>query len=229
VSDQNRFVLLRRAVGPCFVAAVVAAIACAAPAAVSATTVTPESFTNCGGTVSHDRQGAASDEPNLLDYKFRCNGNISAFTIIVDQQGDAGGSIDDYNPAPSVFESDGVTPSPTETLACEGTTPSDGINCNAGGSALTAGFFAAGSIDPLQAYCKHLPAKAKGGTPAVPQAQVLLVVSDATGAEDGPFTLRSTKACPKVPNFVPARKAEHKQGKRKRTDTRDRAIRKESR
>ncbi len=208
MSDQHRFVLLRRAVGICFGAALVG---CAVPAAASAAAVTPASFTNCGGRVSHDRQGAAAGEPNLLDYKFRCNGGISAFTIVLEQQGDAGGSIDDYNPAPSVLESDGVTPSPTETLTCEGTTPSDGINCNAGaGAFLSAGNFAAGSIDPLQAYCKHLPAKARPGTPAVPQAKVQLVVSDATGAQDGPFTLRPAKACPKVPDVVPAHKAKRK-------------------
>jgi hypothetical protein len=191
-----------------------ALVGCAVPVAAGAATVTPASFTTCGGSVSHDPQGAGSGEPNLLDYKFRCDSAISAYTIVVNQQGDPGGSIDDYNPSPSVFEADGVTPSPTETLTCEGTTPSDGINCNAGaGGFLDTNFFAEGSIDPLQAYCKHFPAKAKAGTPAVPQAKVQLVVSDSTGAEDGPFTLRSAKACPKVANVVPARKARRKQAR----------------
>lgn len=208
MSDQHRFVVLRRVLEVCLGAALVG---CAVPVAASAATVTPASFTNCGGSVSHDRQGAAAGEPNLLDYKFRCNGSISAFTIILDQQGDPGGSIDDYNPAPSVLESDGVTPSPTEALTCEGTTPSDGINCNAGaGGVLGVGNFAEGAIDPLQVYCKHLPAKAKPGKPAIPQAKVQLVVTDSTGAQDGPFTLRSAKACPKVPDVVPARKAQRK-------------------
>lgn len=172
---------------------------------------TPESLTDCGGTVSHDPSGAAAGEPNLLDYKFACNSDISAYTIIVDQQGDSGGSIDDYNPSPSVFDSDGVTPNATESLTCEGTTPSDGINCNAGaGGVLSVFDFAEGSVDPIQAYCKHLPAKARPGTPAVPQAVVQLVVTDSTGAEDGPFDLGPANRCPKVPNFAPRPSAKSK-------------------
>jgi hypothetical protein len=42
---------------------------------------------------------------------------------------------------------------------------------------------------------------------------VQLVVTDTTGAEDGPFQLRSAKPCPKVPNFAPATKSSKKQGK----------------
>lgn len=185
----------------------VALVLCAMPVAAGAATAppTPESLTNCGGTVAHDRTGTALGEPNLLDYKFRCNGNISSYTIILDQQGDRGNGIDDYNPAPVVFDADGVTPSLTETLTCEGTTPSDGINCNAGaGGALAAANFAEGSIDPIQPYCKHFASNAKVGAAAIPQAQVQLVVTDATGAEDGPFDLGPAKACPKVPNFATA-------------------------
>ena len=188
---------------------------CIAPAAAGAATVTPVSFTNCGGTVTHDSKGSVADEPNLLDYRFHCSGNVSAYTVIVGQNGDAGGSVDDFSPSPSVLESDGVTPSPTESLTCEGTTPSDGFNCNAGaGGVLTAGNFAQGTVDPLQAYCKHFPAKAKPGTPAIAQARVWLVVTDSTGAQDGPFTLRSAKACPKVPNVLPASKVKHKSTRR---------------
>jgi hypothetical protein len=189
----------------------VAALACLLPTVATAAAPTPASFTNCGGTVSHDKSGASAGEPNLSDYKFRCNGDISAYSIVVDQQGNPGGSVDDFNPAPSVLESDGVTASPTETLTCEGVTPSDGINCNAGaGAVLSGGNFASGSIDLLQPFCKHLPTKGKAGTPAVPQAWVALVVTDSTGAQDGPFRLRSAKPCPRVPNVVPATKASKK-------------------
>jgi hypothetical protein len=185
--------------------------ACMLPAASSAA-VTPTSLTFCKGKVSPDAGGAAANEPNLLDYRFTCDGGITAYTIIVNQQGDAasGGAIDDFNPSPSVFETDGLTPSPTETITCEGTTPSNGVNCNltTGGVQLTREYFAAGSVDPIQPYCKHLPTTANGklakpGTPAVPQALVQLVVTDYTGAEDGPFTLWPSNACAKVPNAVP--------------------------
>jgi hypothetical protein len=201
----------------------------AAPALAKTTAVTPTSLTECGGHVTPDSGATKKGEPNLLDYRFQCFGGITAYTILIDQQGDraSGGSLDDYGPAPSVFESDGVTPSPTETLTCEGTTPSDGINCNAGaGAQLTNAFFAVGSVDPVQAYCKHLPTTAAGklakpGTAAVPQAIVQLVVSDYTGAEDGPFTLSPAKACPKVPNFVPAPKVTTKP---KKSNTKNKAT-----
>lgn len=193
-----------------------ALVACVLAATASAA-VTPTSLTDCGGKVSADAGGAAADEPNLLDYRFSCDGGITAYTILIQQQGDRGGSIDDYDPAPSVFETDGVTPSPTESITCEGTTPSDGINCNLGtqGAQLSDGFFAQGSVDPIQAYCKHLPTDAHGktakpGTAAVPQAVVQLVVTDYTGAEDGPFNLGPAKACPKVPNVVPTPKVKSK-------------------
>ena len=197
-------------------------------AAAAGAAVTPTSLTFCKGKVSSDPGGKAADEPNLLDYRFSCDGGITAYTIIVNQQGDAasGGAIDDYNPSPSVFETDGVTPSPTESITCEGTTPSNGVNCNltTGGAQLSDGFFADGSVDPVQAYCKHLPTTASGklakpGTPAVPQAIVQLVVTDYTGAEDGPFTLGPATACPKVPNVVPTPKPKAKAKKKKPKST----------
>ena len=215
--DPNRLFALGRATLVCAGIALTT-VAFTAVAGAATTPPTPESLTDCGGTVSHDPTGSAAGEPNLLDYKFQCNGDISAYTIIVDQQGDQGGSIDDYNPSPTVFDSDGVTPNASESLTCEGTTPSDGINCNAGaGGVLSAFNFADGSIDPIQAYCKHLPAKAKAGTAAVPRALVQLVVTDSTGAEDGPFNLGPAKRCPKVPNFVPKSSAKSKKSTRHTT------------
>ena len=209
MSNRNRWGTLARAG---LASGAVALAACMLPAASSAA-VTPRSLTFCKGRVSSDPAGKTSGEPNLLDYRFSCDGSITAYTVLVHQQGDGatGGAIDDYNPSPSVFETDGLTPSPTESITCEGTTPSDGINCNLGtfGAKLTQEYFAQGSIDLVQAYCKHLPTTADGktarpGTPAVPQAVVQLVVTDYTGAEDGPFTLWPPTACPKVPNVVPA-------------------------
>lgn len=194
----------------------VALAACALPAVAGAAAPPPTSLTDCGGNVSADPSGAGNEEPNLLDYRFSCDSGITAYTVILQQQGDsaAGGTIDDYNSAPSVFETDGVTPSPTESITCEGTTPSDGINCNMGavGAQLSDGYFAAGSIDPVGAYCKHLPLDANGkaitkpGTLAIPRATVELVVTDYTGAQDGPFVLGNTKTCPAVPNVVPTPK-----------------------
>ena len=163
-------------------------------------TAGPASLTSCVGKVSPNHSGG-TDEPNLLTYRFECFGSISAYTIILQQQGDRGGSIDDYDPAPSVFETDGLTPSSTESVTCGGSTPSDGINCNTAtqGAQVTNEFVVQGSVDPIQPYCKHLPTDANGktakpGTLAVPQAVVQLVVTDFTGAEDGPFNLGPAKA-----------------------------------
>jgi hypothetical protein len=220
VSTRNRWGTLARA-GLASGALLIAA--CMLPAASSAA-ITPASLTFCKGKVTPDAAGASSDEPNLLDYRFSCDGGITAYTVLVSQQGDAatGGTIDNYDPSPSVFETDGVTPSPKEAITCEGTTPSNGINCNLGtfGAQLSDGFFAQGSIDLVQPYCKHLPTTASGalakpGTPAVPQALVQLVVTDYTGAEDGPFTLWRSTPCAKVPNAVPTPKPKAKPKKKK--------------
>jgi hypothetical protein len=234
VSNRNRWGTLVRA-GLASGAVVLAA--CILPAASSAAARTPTSLTFCKGKVTPDAAGKSSDEPNLLDYRFSCDGSISAYTVLVNQQGNGltGGAIDDYNPSPSVFESDGLTPSPKESITCEGTTPSDGINCNLGtqGAQLTQEYFAQGSIDLVAPYCKHLPTTATGktakpGTPAVPQARVELVVTDYTGAEDGPFTLWPANACPKVPNVVPTPtpKSKPKKAKKKsKTTAKSRAAR----
>jgi hypothetical protein len=187
-------------------------------ATAGAAAVVPTSLTDCSGSVAPDSGAKAAGEPNLLDYKFRCNYGITAYTVLVAQGGSAkfGGSVDDYNPSPEVFEADGLTPASTESITCEGTTPSDGINCNYGtlGASMTGGFYAEGSIDPTAPYCKHLPTNAAGktidkpGTVAVPRAKVYLVATDTTGAQNGPFLLGLAKGntCPTVPNVVPSPK-----------------------
>jgi len=201
-----------------------AALVLSATAGAATTPVTPTSLTDCSGTVFPDSGGKAAGEPNLLDYKFRCDYGITAYTVIVEQLGDAqfGGTIDDYNPAPEVLEADGLTPSSTETITCEGTTPSDGINCNFGtlGASLTGGFYAVGSIDPTAPYCDHLPTVAgktidKPGTVLIPKAAVELVATDTTGGQNGPFLLgyaKTAKTCPKLPKVVPPAKPKNSKG-----------------
>ena len=68
---------------------------------------------------------------------------------------------------------------------------------------MSTGNNAVGTIDPTGPYCKTLPVHAKPGTKAIPPGLVQLVVTDNTGAQDGPFVLRLAKACPKVPDAVP--------------------------
>ncbi len=186
-------------------------------AAVAATTLpTPESLTNCGGQLSADATGAAQGQPNLLDYYFNCNTPISAYTITVDRRPSDQGNIDNFDPSPMVVEPGGAT-STTESITCEGTTPANGINCNLGAGGLMDAYAAAqGSIDLVDAYCAHLPSAPKPGTAAIPQAIVSVVVTDNTGAEDGPFYLPLNAKCPKVPAVAPAPAAKTKKKSKKK-------------
>jgi len=117
-------------------------------------------------------------------------------------------------------------------ITCEQSAQLSAINCNAGLPTVTSGVTTNngyipeservhGNLDLDQAYCKHLPNTKKIGRPAVRQAQLWLVVSDNTGAQDGPFRLTLTgRKCPKVGNFVTkksikaAAKASKKHGKK---------------
>jgi len=176
---------------------------------------TPESLTNCGGTLTADSSGAAQGQPNLLDYSFNCDTPISAYTITIDRQPGDTGNIDNYSPTASGVGPAGVV-NTTESITCEGLTPSNGVNCNAGaGGFLNSYDQAQGSIDLVAPYCRYLPPKGKPGTAAIPQAIVSVVVTDNTGAEDGPFTLALTTKCKKVPSVVPVSTKGTASGKKK--------------
>jgi hypothetical protein len=188
-------------------ALVAVAAAAALPAQAAAATITPSSETTCYGSLSHDPTGKASGEPNLLDYNFLCNTNIVAYSVVVTRGAGQAATLDDFNPTPTV-EQDG-TPSATEAPGCSATLPGDGINCNIGSGYQIAAFNSVdGSIDPTATYCSYYPKGAKKGSRPVPQDQVELIVSDYTGAEDGPFPL-ALKGCttPKPPWLKHKKKA----------------------
>jgi len=160
------------------------------------------SDTNCGGTVTKDA-APTSDDPNLTDYTFYCDGPITAYTLIANRRVSDFETIDDFSSDVAVIQTDG-TPSATESVTCSATLPGDGINCNAGaGGTVSAWYNVQGSFDLTDAYCKHFPAGARPGTEAIPQALIELVVTDVTGAEDGPFRINSTSACRAVPDRLP--------------------------
>ena len=92
----------------------------------SAAAPTPTSLTVCGGKLAPDPTGAASQQPDRLTYRFSCDTDISAYTILFNRPGTIGGNLDDYGAAPSVLGPDGVTPSATQSVTCAGTTPSMG-------------------------------------------------------------------------------------------------------
>jgi hypothetical protein len=170
----------------------------------AATPVTPESLTNCSGQLAADSSGASQGEPYLTDYSFYCDTPITGYTVTVDRAAGDYSNVDNYSPNANVIVPGGAI-STIESITCEGTAPSNGINCNAGAGGFVSPYYAVqGSVDLVAPYCKSLPAKAKPGTLATPQAMVSIVVTDNTGAEDGPFYLPLATACKKVANTVPA-------------------------
>jgi hypothetical protein len=101
-------------------------------------------------------------------------------------------------------------------VACSGVLPGDGINCNAGAGGLVAGYAVVhGAVDTSDPFCANLPKNAKPGTKPEPAAFAQLVVTDVTGAEDGPFRLWLQPGCkPVKPLPKPAKKAKSAQRKR---------------
>ncbi|HTU86982.1 MAG TPA: hypothetical protein VMF57_15505 [Solirubrobacteraceae bacterium] len=155
---------------------------------------TPESNTSCGGTVT--RAKPTSLDPYLLNYQFSCDWGISAYTILVNRKPSDYTTIDDYNGAPSVFDPVG-TPDAKVSVVCSGTIPGISINCNAGaGGVIPAPGVTEGSLDTTAPLCPYIPKGSPKGTKPQPGAIVELVVSDTTGAEDGPFRLYLTGKCP---------------------------------
>jgi hypothetical protein len=187
-------------------------LTCGLAAAAHAAAPPPESTANCYGTVA---PSPAPDEPNSLAYKFQCDERITAYTILIDRGANDYDTLDDFSINATVFQPDGTTPNTSTVWSCEGYTPSQSVNCNTGSATGYVGAlsYSEGMIDPTGPYCKYLPPGAKPGTWAQPQALVQLVVTDYTGAEDGPFRLYYTRKCRSVPNRVPAKTAQKHQAK----------------
>jgi hypothetical protein len=155
---------------------------------------TPESTTSCGGSVS--RAKPTSLDPNLLNYKFSCDWGITAYTITVFRQSNNSTTIDDFASSVSVFDPDGSA-DPKEVFGCSGTIPGNGVNCNAGaGGVMAAPNTAEGQLDTTDPLCPYIPKGSPAGAKPQPGAVVELVVSDTTGAEDGPFRLFLSGKCP---------------------------------
>jgi hypothetical protein len=208
-----------RLLKPLYVATATVALTCAVlTAAAGAAPVTPNSATDCLGSIKKD-PAPTSDDPNLIDYTIYCHGDFTAYTLIAHRRLWDFDTIDDFSSDVSVTQTDG-TPSATEAVSCAATLPGDGINCNAGaGGVISAYYQVQGSFDLTDPYCKNLPKGAKPGTLAEPQAFVEYVVTDATGAQDGPFRLSLNPACPRVPDRVPlpAKKKKKKAASHKAT------------
>jgi hypothetical protein len=187
---------------PVVVTVAAALLGCVLPASSIAAAPPPESTATCYASMSPT---PTADEPNLLDYRFHCDTRITAYTILANRGVNDFATIDDFSPTASIFEPDGTTPDTTTTWTCEGYLPGTSTNCNTGSQTahMNAWSWADGTIDTTDPYCKNLPEGAKPGTPAKPRALVQLVVTDVSGAQDGPFRVYYTKTCPAVPDRAP--------------------------
>jgi hypothetical protein len=164
---------------------------------------TPESATTCGGSLTKAK--ATVDDPYLVNYKFNCDWGITGYTVIINR-GNSDATVDDFASSPGVF--DALDNPVSVAVSCSGTIPGDGVNCNAGaGGFVAAPDFVEGTFDLTEPYCANIPKGSRPGTQPDPAAFVQLVVSDTTGAEDGPFRLRLNGTCPVVHVVKPKPKA----------------------
>ena len=168
---------------------------------------TPISNTTCWGSL---KPAPTAYEPNLLSYQFHCDTPITGYTIVANRRAWDTGVIDDFDTTPVALTYDDVTPDTRTSWLCEGSIPADGFNCNAGaGGSMVAWSFAQGTLDTADPYCGTPAASASTKKkhakkanplkptypPGLPRAIVQLVVTDSTGAQDGPFVLGDTASC----------------------------------
>ena len=158
------------------------------------------------------------DDSNLTNYSFHCSRAIQSYTLIVNRTANDFTTVDDFNTAPSVYNYQQTQINPTETVDCSATTtPGDGINCFAQSASTPATIDAYnwidGNLDTTDPFCGH---PAKGRNAAEPAAVVQLVVTDATGAEWGPFPMRLAPGCPKPYPIKPKPKHKKPNGRRHR-------------
>jgi hypothetical protein len=180
--------------------------------AASAMAAAPESSAHCGGSLTLGK--ATVDDPNLIDYKFNCDYGISAYTLTISRGLSGDAPVDDFSASAGVFDDSGNAVG-TEGFSCSGSIPGYGVNCNdGGGSSLTAPFVVEGTFDPVDPYCANVPQGSPAGARPEPTALVELVVTDTTGAQDGPFRLGLTSACPAVHVVAPKPKATGKKTKK---------------
>jgi hypothetical protein len=174
----------------------IALLGCVLAGPASAAAPTPESATSCGGRLT--RATPSTNDPNLINYTFNCDWGVSSYTLIVNRGLNDDTTLDDFSSSAGVFDASG-NPDSTESFSCSGTIPGNGVNCNAGaGGLLPAPEFAQGSFNTSDPYCANIPVGSPAGTRPEPTALVELVVTDTTGAQDGPFRLRLHGSCPAV-------------------------------
>lgn len=206
----HRMLVDRRSRTPRLLAAAIASsvlLPGALASAAGAAPPPPQAAATCYGSLT----GAGTvDQPFLTKYGFNCDSRITAYSILATRLPRNFDVIDGFSTTADVTDAQGNLKS-DQSFGCEGGLPGNGFNCNSGaGSFMGALNYARGSFDLQDPYCKSLPTDAKSGTPATPQAIVQLVVTDTSGAQDGPFRLVPSSACPPVPDRAPQAKKKKK-------------------
>jgi hypothetical protein len=190
-------------------------LTCVLPVGAEASAVPPPQSTGAcyGGLTPAPTQA----EPNLLDYKFKCDSRIISYTIAVTRNPLDFGSIDDFSTTATVVGSDGSTVVPSEAWACEGQIPSNGFNCDVAtaNTFMSAWSYAEGSFDMTNPYCpagaqaraaRHRNHQTPPPVPKQPEPIVQLIVTTSWGAEDGPFRLGGIRC------VTPPRHHHHRHG-----------------
>jgi hypothetical protein len=187
----------------------------------STSTTTTNSSTSTGvpvlGCVGDLSPATPTDtDPNLTNYSFHCNGQVTAYSIVVNRPAQAYNELDDFSVTANVIDPTTEQPSTTESFNCQGGIPGSGISCLIASPATSADTWSLiqGQFDTTTPFCPTLPAHAKPGTKPSAGAVAYLVVSDPTGEEVGPWIFQYSPRCPAV---KPVPKAKVKKTTRKRT------------
>jgi hypothetical protein len=158
--------------------------------------VVPQASTDCGGVVV---RAPTADAPTTVAYRFACNTEFKAYSIIVNRSINDFDTIDGFSTTADVLyaPSDYAQPTivPTESFGCEGEIPTQGFNCN--GDA-TPFHVVSGTFSTSDPICGGTPTDApKTSSVSLPAASVELIVNNATTANSGPFRLFLSPKCPK--------------------------------
>ena len=179
------------------VALALALFGCVLVQSALAATPTPESSTLCGGTLK--RAKPTADDPNLLSYKFNCNGGISAYTLIVLRKSNDFNTIDDFDTNRVGGRRHGQ-PSLNSELQLLGRDPGrrHQLQRRRGRFNGLAGL-GRGHVRHDRALLREHPARIARPAPSpTPRRWWSSSSATRTGAEDGPFRLRLAGKCPAV-------------------------------
>jgi hypothetical protein len=176
--------------------------------------VTPQASTECSGVVV---RAPTPDQPNMVAYRFACNNEFKAYSVVVNRSIKDSETIDYFKDAADVYfaQAEYAEPTivPTESFTCEGYLPGEGFNCNGDAKPwhVVTGTFS--TTDPI---CGGTPTDApKNSRVILPPAWVELIINNATTANSGPFRLYVSPKCPRIKPKPKPKKTCKKLGKGK--------------